>query len=46
MSLVRHSSLAMVIGGIIFALGLEVMLKKIMQESPEMRQTTRSGLFF
>ena len=31
--------LAMVIGGIIFApVGLEVMLKKIMQESPEMRQ--------
>ena len=32
--------LAMVIGGIIFApVGLEVMLKKIMQESPEMRQS-------
>ena len=31
--------LAMVIGGIIFApVGLEVMLKKIMQESPEIRQ--------
>ena len=31
--------LAMVIGGIIFApVGLEVILKKIMQESPEMRQ--------
>ena len=31
--------LAMVIGGIIFApVGLEVMLQKIMQESPEMRQ--------
>ena len=31
--------LAMVIGGIIFApVGLEVVLKKIMQESPEMRQ--------
>ena len=31
--------LSMVIGGIIFApVGLEVMLKKIMQESPEMRQ--------